>query len=88
MPPLYSLQANGVAERINRTIVERLISLLNQAQAPKVLWAERFLPLTLDLSISLVVVKNRSLRATLAGGAQLAVWHGKPVRVDMLRIWG
>ena len=47
MPPLYSLQANGVAERINRTIVERLISLLNQAQAPKVLWAERFLPLSL-----------------------------------------
>ena len=80
MPPPYSPQANGVAERINRTIVEGLISLLNQAQAPKALWAEALL--------AFVFVKNRSPHAALAGGVPLAVWRGKPVRVDMLRVWG
>ena len=80
MPPSYSPQANGVAERINRTIVESLISLLNQAQAPKALWAEALL--------AFVFVKNRSPHAALAGGVPLAVWRGKPVRVDMLRVWG
>ena len=80
MPSLYCPQANGVAERINRTIVEGLISLLNQAQAPNALWAEALL--------SFVFVKNRSPHAALAGGVPLAVWRGKPVRVDMLRIWG
>mgnify|MGYP002718862977 CR=1 FL=1 len=80
MPPPYSPQGNGVAERINRTIVEGLISLLNQAQAPKALWAEALL--------AFVFVKNRSPHAALAGGVPLAVWRGKPVRVDMLRVWG
>ena len=79
MPPPYSPQGNGVAERINRTIVEGLISLLNQAQAPKALWAEALL--------TFVFVKNRSSHAALAGGVPLAVWRGKPVRVDMLRVW-
>ncbi|GAA5864036.1 hypothetical protein JCM3774_006358 [Rhodotorula dairenensis] len=55
MPPPYSPQANGVAERINRTMVEGL---------------------------------NRSPHAALTGGVPLAVWRGKPVRVDMLRVRG
>jgi hypothetical protein len=80
MPPLYSPQANGVAEQINRTIGEGLISLPNQAQAPKALWAEALL--------AFVFVKKRSPHAALAGGVPLAVWRGKPVRVDMLRVWG
>ncbi|GAA5880109.1 hypothetical protein JCM3774_004151, partial [Rhodotorula dairenensis] len=58
--------------RINRTIVEGLISLLNQAQAPKGLWAEALL--------AFVFVKNRSLHAALTGGVPLSVWHGKPRR--------
>ncbi|GAA5877470.1 hypothetical protein JCM3774_001622, partial [Rhodotorula dairenensis] len=80
MPPPYSPQANGVVERINRTIVEGLISLLNQAQAPEALWAEALL--------AFVSVKNRSPHAALTGGVPLAVWRGKLVRVDMLRVWG
>ncbi|GAA5958593.1 hypothetical protein JCM8115_002514 [Rhodotorula mucilaginosa] len=59
MPPPYSPQANGVVERINRTIVEGMISLLNQAHAPKALWAKALL--------ALVFVKNRSPHAALAG---------------------
>ena len=64
MPPPYSPQANDVAERINRTLVEGLISLLNQAQAPKVLWAEALL--------ACVFVRNWSPHAALAGGVPLS----------------
>ncbi|GAA5825927.1 hypothetical protein JCM3770_000128, partial [Rhodotorula araucariae] len=39
-PLPYSPQSNDVAERVNRSIVEGIISLLNQAGAPKDLWAE------------------------------------------------
>ena len=67
MPPPYSPQANGVAERINRTIVEGLISLLNQAQAPKALWAEALL--------DFVFVKNPSPHTALAGGARRPAWQ-------------
>ena len=77
MPPLYSPQANGVAERINRTTVEGLISLLNQAQTPKALWAEALL--------AFIFVEHRSPHAALARGVPPAVWRSKPVRVDMLR---
>ena len=80
MPPPYSPQANSVAERINRIIVKGLISLLNQAQAPKALCAETLL--------SFVFVRNRLPHAALGGGVPLAVWRGKPVRVNMLRVWG
>ncbi|GAA5967612.1 hypothetical protein JCM8115_007001 [Rhodotorula mucilaginosa] len=52
----------------------------NGAQAPKALWAEALL--------AFVFVKNRSPHAALAGGVPLTVWRGKPVRVDMLRVWG
>ncbi|GAA5869503.1 hypothetical protein JCM3774_001470 [Rhodotorula dairenensis] len=79
-PPPYSPQSNGVAQRINRTIVEGLISLLDQSHAPKNLWAEALL--------AFVFVKNRSPHAALSGGVPLAVWRSKPVRVDMLRVWG
>ncbi|GAA6026934.1 hypothetical protein JCM8202_005054, partial [Rhodotorula sphaerocarpa] len=79
LPP-YSPRSNGVAERVNRSIVEGLISLLNQASAPKSLWAEALL--------AFVFVKNRSPHAALSGGVPLAVWRGRPVCVNMLRIWG
>jgi hypothetical protein len=71
-------EANGVAKRINWNIVDGPILLLNQAQAPIALWAEA--PRTF------VFVKNWLPRAALAGGVPLTVGHGKPVRVDMLRV--
>ncbi|GAA5824654.1 hypothetical protein JCM3770_003672, partial [Rhodotorula araucariae] len=79
-PPPYSPQSDGVAERVNRSIVEGIISLLNQAGAPKDLWAEALQ--------AFVFVKNRSPHTALLGKVPLATWRGWPVRVDMLRVWG
>ncbi|GAA5822787.1 hypothetical protein JCM3770_000004 [Rhodotorula araucariae] len=79
-PPPYSPQSNGVAECVNRSIVEGIISLLNQAGAPKDLWAEALQ--------AFVSVKNRSPHAALLGKVLLATWQSRPVCVDMLRVWG
>ncbi|GEM05987.1 hypothetical protein Rt10032_c01g0004 [Rhodotorula toruloides] len=79
-PPPYSPQSNGVAERVNRSIVGGIVSLLAQAGAPKALWAEALQ--------AFVFVKNRSPHAALSGNVPLAVWRNRPARVDMLRTWG
>ncbi|GAA6002480.1 hypothetical protein JCM5350_005097, partial [Sporobolomyces pararoseus] len=79
-PPPHSPQSNGVAERVNRTIIEGLLSLLNQSGAPRELWAEAVRAFTF--------IKNRSPHRALGGRVPLAVWRGKPVRVDQLRVWG
>ncbi|GEM11437.1 gag-Pol polyprotein [Rhodotorula toruloides] len=79
-PPPYSPQSNGVAERVNRSIVEGIVSLLAQAGAPKTLWAEALQ--------AFVFVKNRSPHAAISGNVPLAVWRNRPARVDMLRTWG
>ncbi|GAA5936882.1 hypothetical protein JCM1841_005335 [Sporobolomyces salmonicolor] len=79
-PLQYSPASNGVAERVNRSILEGIRAMLLQAGADKSLWAEALL--------AFVFVKNRSPHATLNSKVPLTVWHGRPVRVDMLRVWG
>ncbi|GAA5884519.1 hypothetical protein JCM1840_000195, partial [Sporobolomyces johnsonii] len=79
-PPPYSPASNGVAERVNRSILEGIRAILHQAGADKSLWAEALL--------AFVFVKNRSPHAALKGKVPLSVWRDHPVRVDMLRVWG
>ncbi|GAA5919258.1 hypothetical protein JCM5296_003569, partial [Sporobolomyces johnsonii] len=76
----YSPASNGVAERVNRSILEGIRAMLHQAGADKSLWAEALL--------AFVFVKNRSPHAALKGKVPLSVWRDHPVRVDMLRVWG
>ncbi|GAA5821704.1 hypothetical protein JCM3770_007228 [Rhodotorula araucariae] len=75
---------NESAHRLQRlrpdSGVEGIISLLNQAGAPKDLWAEALQ--------AFIFVKNRSPHAALLGKVPFATWRGWPVCVDMLRVCG
>ncbi|EGU10936.1 2-hydroxymuconic semialdehyde dehydrogenase [Rhodotorula toruloides ATCC 204091] len=76
----HSPQSNGVAERVNQSIIEGVLSMLTQAGAPKMLWAEALLAFTF--------IKNRSPHSALGGDVPLKLWRGKPARLDMVRTWG
>ncbi|GAA5966903.1 hypothetical protein JCM21900_003324 [Sporobolomyces salmonicolor] len=79
-PPPYSHASNGVNELVYHSILEGIRVMQLQAGADKSLWAEALL--------AFVFVKNHSPHTTLNSKVPLAVWHGCPVRVDMLCIWG
>lgn len=53
----YTPEQNGVAERVNRTIVERVRAILAETSLPKELWVE--------LAATVVYLKNRSPTAAL-----------------------
>ncbi|GAA5960911.1 hypothetical protein JCM21900_000562 [Sporobolomyces salmonicolor] len=79
-PPPYSPASNGVAEPVNRSILEGIRAMLLQASTDESLWAEALL--------AFLFVKNHSPHATLNSKVPLAVWRGRLVRVDMLCVWG
>ncbi|GAA5944055.1 hypothetical protein JCM1841_000350, partial [Sporobolomyces salmonicolor] len=79
-PPPYSPASNGVPDHVNRSILEGIRAMLLQAGADRSLWAEALL--------AFVFVKNRSPHATLNSKVPVAVRRGRPVRVDMPRVWG
>ncbi|GAA6010383.1 uncharacterized protein JCM10292_006688, partial [Rhodotorula paludigena] len=60
----YSPQTNGVAKRVNCTIVKGVLGFLEHAGAPKHLWAEALAAFT--------YMKNRSPHSALAGRVPLA----------------
>ena len=64
-------QQNGVAERINRTILERARSMRLHAGLPKTFWA--------DAVNTVVYLINRSPSAPLDGGLPEETWTGKEV---------
>jgi hypothetical protein len=72
----YSSQQNGVAERSNRTIVERTIALLYSERLPLSLWAE--------VMNTVVYLKNRSPTRSLKDQTPLEAYAG--VRPDLSRL--
>lgn len=73
-------QENGVAERMNRTIVERVRCMLSQSKLPKSFWGE-----AVQTACYLI---NRSPSSALDGEVPEKVWTGKNIRYDYLRIFG
>ena len=76
----YCPEQNGVAERLNRTIIEGARSILCHAKLPLKFWAE---------AVSTVVyLRNRSPTAALKGRTPYEYWFGEKPDVSNLRVFG
>ncbi|KAJ7005746.1 hypothetical protein NC653_005156 [Populus alba x Populus x berolinensis] len=73
-------QQNGVAERMNRTIVERIRCVLSHAKLPKSFWGEAMK--------STVAMINLSPSIPLDFDVPDRVWKGKDVSYAHLRVFG
>ena len=73
-------EQNGVAERMNRTLVETVRSMLSHANLPHRFWAEA-------LSTA-AYLRNRSPTKAVNGMTPYEAWSGQKPRVDHLRIFG
>lgn len=73
-------QQNGVAERMNRTLVEAVRSMLSDAKLPKKFWAEA-------LSTA-VYLRNRSPTTTVQGKTPFEAWTKEKPDVGHLKVFG
>ena len=73
-------EQNGVAERMNRTLVESVRSMLADAKLPHKFWAE-------SLSTA-VYLRNRSPSVTVKGKTPFEAWTGQKPNVKHLRVFG
>ena len=73
-------EQNGVAERMNRTLVESVRSMLSDANLPHTFWAEA-------LSTA-VYLRNRSPTKAVSGKTPYEAWMGKKPSVSHLRVFG
>ena len=71
---------NGIAERVNRTVMDRAMTLLIAAGLPKFLWPEAVAYVT--------YVKNRSPTRALKDKTPHEVWTGQKPDVSALQEWG
>ena len=73
-------QHNGVAERMNRTICDRIVCMLSHAKLSKAFWGE-----ALKTAVYLI---NRSPSVVLEGEVPEKMWTGKEVNYNHLRVFG
>lgn len=73
-------QQNGVAERINRTIVEGITSMLTQANLPARFWGEAL--------AAFIHVLNRRPSSSIKGLTPHQLWYNEKPQVGHLRVWG
>jgi len=78
--PPKTPQLNGLAERMNRTLVERVRCMLSDAKLPDSFWAEAF--------NMVAYVINLSPTISLDSDVPDRVWFGKNVSYDHLRVFG
>ena len=76
----YTPQQNGVAERTNRTLIEKSRCLLFEAKLSKKYWAEAM--------NTAIYLKNRSPTAAVKDAVPEEVWTGKKIDLSHLRIFG
>ncbi|KAH9684673.1 DNA (cytosine-5)-methyltransferase 1B [Citrus sinensis] len=76
----YTPQQNGLAERMNRTIIERVRYMLLNANLSKGFWAEAV--------TTAAYLINRSPSSALGFKTPQELWSGKPPDLTNLRIFG
>lgn len=76
----YSAQQNGLAERMNRTIIEKVRCMLFEANMSKGFWAE-----AVHAAADIInILPNR----TNANRSPDEVWFGKKPNIEMFRVFG
>src|SRR5947207_11441355 len=75
----YSPDQNGVAERANRTIMERVKAIIAESKLDKRLWME--------IADTIVYLKNRSPTSAVTT-TPYELWHGTKPNLSHLRIIG
>jgi len=76
----YSPQSNGVDVRANRTIMERVRCMLDDAGLSKKYWA---------FAVSVVVnLKNHTPTCSVVGKTPCKVWYGRKPSLKHLRVFG
>lgn len=77
----YSPQQNGVAERMNRTLLEKSRAMIQDAGLPKSMWGEAVL--------TAAYVTNRSPTAALKEKkTPFEAWYRKKPNIDKMRVFG
>ena len=66
----HTPQQNGVAERLNRSLLEKIRCLLSQSGLEKIFWAE-----ALTYASHLI---NRMSSSTIEGKTPMEKWSGEP----------
>ena len=73
-------EQNGVAERLNRTLVETTRAMLLDAKLPHIFWAEAI--------STAAYLRNRSPTSAVEGTTPHQAWYGQKPRVEHLRVFG
>src|SRR6266487_4225588 len=78
--PPKTPQLNGLAERMNRTLVERVRCMLSEAKLPQHYWGEALYTAVHVINLTPTVVLNSEVPNK--------IWFGKNVKYDHLRVFG
>lgn len=73
-------EQNGVAERMNQTLLDMMRCLVNQSGVPKELWA--------DVVVTASHIRNKCSSKAVEGESPEALWTGGEVKLDHLRVFG
>lgn len=76
----YTPEQNGKAERMNRSLVERARTMIDESGGEKQLWGEAVR--------TAVYVVNRSPTASVVGATPAEIWYGHKPNVQNLRVFG
>eukprot|EP00794_Sanderia_malayensis_P002050 gene2050-biopygen1853 len=76
----YTPQQNGVAERMNRTIIESVRSMLHKAGLPLTFWAEAV--------ATAVLLRNRSPTSHIKNATPFERYHSRKPDVSALKVFG